>query len=181
MVRGLTTLLALSIAGIVYGQTDFNPFLTPAADPNANKETPPPVTTLDSFQFNGIMRMGGTVRISVFDAKENRNYWLSEGEMNDVGIEFRRLDEKNETVVISKGSEKKKLSLNKVKIEPLKLTGNATPATQPASTRMVSNRPQGPAKVESDEEARARIQRVAEEIRRRRAERRQKLENGGDK
>lgn len=181
MIKACSVVIAVLVVAQARSQEEpFNPFLTPSKTITAPVETPNVVTSLDGYQFNGIMKIDGKTRISVFDTNSNKNHWLTEGEMSTQGISFQRFDSNNKTVVITQGGVNKKLSLNKVKIESLKISQpvattplNATPQTNVA-------RAAGPAKVETDEEARARIQRVAEEIRRRRAERRKKLESRGN-
>ncbi|MDQ8187339.1 hypothetical protein [Pelagicoccus sp. SDUM812002] len=164
------------------GAADINPFATPAPQANADtvvENTAP--TSLDRFQFNGLMVMNGNVRISLFDSKENKSFWIRQGQLGEYGISFQRFDEESETVVIAQAGMQKKLSLNKMKIEPLKIAPPRTPPVVPPAVGNVT-RPTTSSSVETDEEARARIQRVAEEIRRRRAERRKQLEernNGG--
>lgn len=176
----VTSLAGAAVVGtqVASGQeADVNPFKTPSPEPSTGAvvvDAPP--TSLDQFQFNGLMVMDGKTRISLFDAKENKSFWIRQGQLGEYGLSFQRFDEDNETVVVAQGGITKKLSLNKVKIEPLKIStprvATATPPTPGSVTR-----PQSGGRVESDEEARARIQRVAEEIRRRRAERRKQLEN----
>lgn len=159
------------------GAAEINPFGAPARPANNGPivEDAAP-SSLDQFQFNGLMVMNGKVRISLFDSKQNKSFWVRQGQLGEYGVSFQRFDEENETVVIAQGGVTKKLSLNKVKIEPLKIAAPRATPSPPAVTGNVS-RPSPAANVESDEEARARIQRVAEEIRRRRAERRKQLEN----
>lgn len=159
---------------------EINPFSTPAAiaSSNTTAEIVAP-SSLDQFQFNGLMVMNGRVRISIFDAKEKKSFWIREGQLGEYGLSFQRFDEENETVVLAQGGITKKLSLNKVKIEPLRISTPRVAVPTPSSPSSV-NRTPSQGSVESDEEARARIQRVAEEIRRRRAERRVQLENRDD-
>lgn len=154
--------------------SDVSPFATPSIQVNNGPAVQPAApTSLDQFQFNGIMVMYGKVRISLFDSKENKSFWIHQGQLGEYGVSFQRFDEDNETVVIAQGGIQKKLALNKVKIEPLQISQNR-PAPMVTSAPV---RPQVNGNTESDEEARARIQRVAEEIRRRRAERRKQLED----
>ncbi len=177
-------IFALTLAGATLataqvsddGATDINPFKTPTPQSSNNSAIESTIpTSLDQFQFNGMMEWNGRMRVSVFDAKANKSYWLNEGELNELGLSFQRLDWENDTVVISQGGVQKKLALNKMKIEPLRIATPRTPAVMPPASGAVTRAaPAG--NVETDEEARARIQRVAEEIRRRRAERRKQLE-----
>lgn len=174
----LTVLVFLLMAQVGLSQ-NVNPFKMPSPEPASPPvEAPPASTSLDSFQFNGVMEIRGVTRISLYDTKENRNFWVNEDELGEFGISFRRYDDDSETVVIAQGGLTKKLALNKVSIEPLKITPNRqnnVEGVTATANAVVNNRPGG-ARVETDDEARARIQRVAEEIRRRRAERRQQLE-----
>lgn len=181
MIIGWALLAAtVATAQVADGEaTDINPFGTPAPQVNTGPvvENVAP-SSLDQFQFNGLMVMNGKVRISLFDAKDNKSFWIRQGQLGEYGISFQRFDEENETVVISQGGVTKKLSLNKVKIEPLKISAprNTIAMPSPPTPGSVTRATPGN-RVETDEEARERIQRVAEEIRRRRAERRQQLEN----
>lgn len=178
--RSILAFSLLSCTIALHGQgVPESPFETPSTNP-AVTEAPAVVTSLDAFQFSGIWKMGGEIRISVYDTKEQRGYWLKEGELGALGLSFQRFDPDNKTVVLVQGVVTKKLSLNKVKIEPLKIassapSNNSAPTTRPSPPPSVGN-----ARTETDEEARARIQKVAEEIRRRRAERRKQLENRGN-
>ncbi len=175
--------LSLLGATLVSGQVadgeaaDVNPFETPVRRSSAEPAVQPVApTTLDTFQFNGMTKWNGKARVSVYDTKENKSYWLDEGKLNELGLSFQRLDWENATVVLAQGGVNKKLSLNEVKIEPLKIsTPRASPSIPPAPNSV--SRVQPANNVETDAEAHARIQRVAEEIRRRRAERRKQLEN----
>lgn len=114
------------------------------------------------------------MRISVYDTKSQKNVWLTEGQTGELGLSFGRYDAKNDTVVLMQGGIMKKLSLNQIRIEELKISSQ-TPPPPPIAGPAVVGQPNNE-RVETDEEARARIQRVAEEIRRRRAERRKQLE-----
>ncbi|MDQ8202967.1 hypothetical protein QEH54_08075 [Pelagicoccus sp. SDUM812003] len=158
---------------------DFNPFETPKANSGGEPTPPPQSTTLDTYEFNGIISIDGVTRISVFDTKQKRNFWLEVGEQAENGVVLRRYDPQAETVVISIGGTNKQLAMKSAKITPLKIaspavaSGDQTVAPQvPADVRNGQNERVG----ESDEEVRERMKRVAEEIRRRRAERRARLQ-----
>lgn len=174
--RGVSVLiLAASLMGSVSAQDyDYSDVFRTPAPTQQEGPAEPVATTLDAFQFNGVMRFGGKVRISVYDTKSQKNVWLSEGQTGDLGLSFSRYDENNETVVLMQGGIMKKLSLNQVKIDELKIAPSNQPPPPPVPS-VVASQPANE-RVESDEEARKRIQRVAEEIRRRRAERRRQLE-----
>lgn len=165
------------VSAQVEDSEDVSPFRTPA--PKTSSGTVTPVaepTSLDNFQFNGFMLMDGKVRVSLHDAKENKSFWVREGQLGEYGVSFLRFDGESETVVIAQGGVQKKLELNKVKIDSLKVSTPRAAPSNPQNTPLPT-RANATGKAETDEEARARIQRVAEEIRRRRAERRKQLEN----
>lgn len=178
MFRNTLLILSLWGAALTFGQDAEvvrNPFKTPTVVSTGPVNPVEAVTTLDPFEFNGFMWWDGKLRISVFDTKANKSYWLDDGVTNELGLSFQRFDKSNESVVLAQGGITKRLSLNKVKIEALKMpVVTAAPSTAPMVS--AADRPPTPSNVESDEEARARIQKVSDEIRRRRAERRQQLE-----
>lgn len=151
-----------------------NPFGLPKAptQPVLQEQAP---TDLDSFEFNGIMTLGETTRVSVWDAKEQKNYWLIVGQAGEQGLSLQRYDEGSETIVIARNGVTKQLGLKKVEIAELKLS--AAPSS-PAASSSAPRPAQPPAQIaaETDEQVRERMQKVAEEIRRRRAERRKQLE-----
>lgn len=160
------------------GPQEVNPFSTPSSVGPSSVAQIPVATSLDGFEFNGIMEMRGKLRISIYDTRESRNYWITEGQLAPNGVSFQRFDDESKTVVIVQGGVSKKLALNEVKIESLRPVA-INPGPGPATTSQAavgSARPQPNA--ETDEQARIRIQRVAEEIRMRRAERRKQLEQG---
>lgn len=163
--------------GQVENPDDVSPFRTPVARPDLGTVDPVVApTSLDNFQFNGFMIMDGKVRVSLHDVKENKSFWVREGQLGEYGLSFLRFDGVNESVVIAQGGIQKKLELTKVQIDSLKVSNPRANPSNPENTPLATRaRPAG--NVETDEEARARIQRVAEEIRRRRAERRRQLEN----
>ncbi len=148
-----------------------SPFQSPRAAPVA----PPPnevVSPLDSFEFNGLIKMDGELRISVFDTNEGKNYWIVDGERHESGLELRHYDADDEIAVIARGTMTKKLTLKKAQIDAIRVVQNNAPAPSPAAA--VSS--VAGATAETDEQVRRRMQTVAEEIRRRRAERRQRIQ-----
>jgi len=173
-----TTVLFILLVSTAFGQDSPSPFQSPDRTPPVAAQPPPASTTLDGFEFNGVMEIDGELRISLFDTKVSRNIWVRDGEVGEFGVTFRGYDKRNETVVIVQGGVSKKLALNKVKIETLRIPSqrNLSVDAATATANATVNESQNRGQIESEEESRARIQRVAEEIRRRRAERRQKLE-----
>lgn len=164
-----------AVLGLAQEET-LSPFETPRNDPQPQAEQISQPSPLDTFEFNGIMRIGGELRISVYDTKENRNYWLTQNAKNAAGLEWMRYDEKRRTVLIARGGMTKELTLKKVQIEPLKIASSESEPPPPPNPTVTTGNNQPAVAQESDEEIRKRMQRVAEEIRRRRAERRARIE-----
>lgn len=157
-----------------------DPFKTPAPEVRVDTPPPPASTTLDAYQFNGMMKFGGVVSISLFDTKQRKAFWVTEDEVGKFGIHFSGYNSKANSVVIKQGGLTKKLVLTKAKIETLKIASsrgsNAVADPTAAVTGVASQGNNAGGRVETDDEAKERIRRVAEEIRRRRAERRKKLQ-----
>ncbi len=118
------TFLVLFVAnlGFAQGNEALSPFSSRKSSPAvASNSGPPAPSPLDTFEFNGMMKMGGVVSVSVYDTKTNRNYWLKEGESLEGGLKLARYDAANNVAVLSKGGVSKRLSLKKAQIEPLKI------------------------------------------------------------
>lgn len=177
----ISVLAALLCAGAAFAQDYSNvksPFEAPTrAEPSAPTVAPP--NALDTFEFNGFTKLDGKVRVSVFDTKTRRNYWLEERGAALDGLVLKRFDPSAKTVNIGLGSVSKTLQLKSASILSLKIPP-ASPlpaavgdpaAMENAAANAVATRGQ-----ESDEEVRERMRRMAEEIRRRRALRRQMIE-----
>lgn len=172
-------LVILSIVGLFasvhcLGQDVQSPFGMPKQTQSGPVAPPPQaVSPLDTLEFNGIMRMGGVLSASVYDTKTQRNYWLVEGVATKEGLRLVRYKADNNVVVVSRGGVSKSIVLKKSKIEPLKIASNTPVRPSPALPAASVNRSE--AVPESDQEVRDRMQKVAEEIRRRRAERRARI------
>ena len=147
---------------------------------------PPPAaaapTILDSYEFNGFMKIGGEVKVSITDTKARKSYWLElEGPAVN-GVRLQQFLRKGESIIIASGGSIKQLDLKKAKIEPLRVAADQPPAQGGVSPMTAGMGPMPSVTasnvqpVETDEEVRIRMQKVAEEIRRRRAERRQMIE-----
>ncbi len=174
--------VALSLGGAAVAQDEPR---SPFAPPSANEPAPPPpkttpATALDNIEFRGVIEIGGTAWVSVYDPKTKKSYRLTKDELGEDGFSLVKYDAGDkpgeETIVIRQNGLTKQLSLKDADIITLKEAPRQVPqrAAQnvapnpPAPTRTP---PAGNPNMEaaSDEEVRERMQRVAEEIRRRRA------------
>ena len=129
-------------------------------------------TPLDTFEFNGFIKVAGEIRASVFDKTTSKNVWLTLNERHDSGLMLQRFNEGDETIVITRSGVRKELKLKTPEIAPLKVAQSPAVVATSNLTTPISESPNA----ESDEEVRERMRRVAEEIRRRRAERRALIE-----
>lgn len=136
-----------------------------------------PVSSLDRFEFRGVMRIGDATFIALLDTSNQRSISLVEGEVVDglVATDYRPEDG---SIQLESGGQTKRVKLREAKIVAM-ATPPPQPPPQPNVQPGMPGQPGGPAVAGapiSDEEARVRMQRVAEEIRRRREMRRQMLE-----
>ncbi len=158
-----------------------------------NEPAPAPKTTpaspLDAIEFRGVIEIGDIAWISLYDPKTKKSYRLSKNEDGEDGFSLVKYDPGSkrgeETIVVRQGGLTKQLSLKDADIITLKGDPRPTPVrpTQPEPQEPGPTRPQ-PAnpniEAASDEEVRERMQRVAEEIRRRRSLRRDVIEDGSN-
>jgi len=134
---------------------------------------------LDAMEFNGVVEIGGVAWLSLYDPQAKKSYWLSKEEAAEDGITLEAYDKGSqpgeETIMVRQGSITRRLSLKDADIISLKEAPRPAVqrATQRAAPRGQSQTPQRvqqskAMEAASDEEVRERMQRVAEEIRRRR-------------
>jgi hypothetical protein len=148
-------------------------------------DAPPPAaaptnSALDRIEFRGVMKAGDDTLVVLFDTTKSRSTVLKLDETVD-GLKVTDYQSENDRVRVESGSEAKWVELREAKviaaaIPPPQQTANA--GQQPGRPTVAANgQPAntGMAQV-SDDEVRKRMQRVAEEIRRRRALRRQALQ-----
>jgi len=170
----------LAVVSSAWSQKDVtprSPFMRPTPPPTS--ESPAVATPLDNLEFNGLVEIGGVISVSLRDKQTNANYWLSESEAAEDGLQIVRIDrgaeEGLESIVVRRGAATKEL-----KMRDFNIITAAAPA-KPAVTANTTDKAKRPAAVRannstiqsaSDDEVRERMKRVAEEIRRRRAMRR---------
>ena len=169
------------LSATALGQEQKSPFMRPsqAAPVVAPQKTA--ATPLDSMEFNGVVEIGGVTWLSLYDPKSKKSYWLNKDEAAEDGITLDRYDAGKqpgeESIVVRQGGMTRRLTLKDADIITLKeaprtSAQRATQTAAPARTGPPRAQPrQQPQNIEaaSDEEVRERMQRVAEEIRRRRA------------
>lgn len=174
---------SLLLGGFVLAQEDEpqSPFAPPTVKKPVVAPKTTPVTPLDSIEFRGVIEIGGTAWVSVYDPKTKKSYRLTKDELGEDGFSLVKYDTGDgpgeETIVIRQGGLTKQLSLKDADIITLKEAPRQTPqraseSVQPTPSAPIRTPPaNGNPNMEaaSDEEVRERMQRVAEEIRRRRA------------
>ncbi len=191
MKRAIFTALALCVLlvpGWAQGDDRESPFVRKS---DAKPPAPPakiPASPLDNIEFRGVTVIGGVAWFSLWDPKNKKSYRVSEGVDGEDGFSLVSYDPGNkpgeETIVVRNSGLSKKLSLKDADIIALAAPRPvAQPATQQSAPRAPGPpRPAQPAnpsiQAASDEEVRERMQRVAEEIRRRRSLRRDIIEDG---
>ncbi|OUW17275.1 MAG: hypothetical protein CBD18_04965 [Opitutales bacterium TMED158] len=171
----------LSIVPMVWGQDQKSPFVRPSQSAPVAAPQKVAATPLDGMEFNGVVEIGKTTWLSLYDPKTKKSYWLSKDEAAEDGITLERYDAGKqpgeESIVVRQGSMTRRLNLKNADIITLKEAPRPAPqraaqATAPARSAPPRAQPrQQPQNIQaaSDEEVRERMQRVAEEIRRRRA------------
>jgi len=175
-------LVFLSWGGLALAQDEpRSPFAPPGTKkPVVEAPKTTPVSPLDSIEFRGVIEIGGTAWVSVYDPKTKKSYRLTKDELGEDGFSLVKYDTGDkpgeEKIVIRQNGLTKELSLKDADIITLKETPRQVP--QRAAQTVQPNPPaptRNPARTNpnmeaaSDEEVRERMQRVAEEIRRRRA------------
>ncbi|BET65384.1 hypothetical protein ASA1KI_03020 [Opitutales bacterium ASA1] len=186
-------LLAVAVCGLGIGadrvsaQNGGSPFLPPGF--GAAPAPPPAASPLDTIELRAVLTLDGKTHVTLFDTNGNKSFTAVVGEsVNNIHVADYDYSGGDDAVTLRSGAATRRVTLKKAKIVALAtpppnavpLPAGATPpppgqpaanAVQPA-TGAPSAMPQM-----SDEEVRRRMQNVAEEIRRRRALRREQMEN----
>ncbi|HCR31666.1 MAG TPA: hypothetical protein DIV79_16810 [Opitutae bacterium] len=164
-----------------------SPFVPPSqkVEPKAQPKTTP-ATPLDSVEFRGVTEIGGIAWVSLYDTKSKKSYRLSQEVDWEDGFQLVRYDRGSkpgeETIVVRQNGLTRNLSLKDADIialaePPLRAPQRATERAAPRTATPVRQPANPNMEAASDEEVRERMQRVAEEIRRRRALRRDIIED----
>jgi hypothetical protein len=177
----------------VFGQeTQENPFLPEGYEvPNKPAEPPKP-SPVAQFELRSIMVLNGVHTFSLYDTKTKKGFWIDLNETVE-GVSISDYNESDESINVRSGGYSRRLKLKEAQIVALKVAPPPrTPTSSSTAPDLNSVPPNPPNMIPgpppsappsgvpsraainnlSDEEVRARMQRVAEEIRRRRAMRR---------
>lgn len=152
------------------------------ADFNVRPPDPPPPPAqnpLENYELRGIMYLNGEYIFSVYDPQNRQGRWLSESQMED-GLEVSEYDLQRNQIVLRRGSHTKRLELKEATIATLEVRQQPATGGGPQRPGQPQRERASDAEDLSDEEVRERMQRIAEEIRRRRAIRRSIIEEGSE-
>ena len=186
--------MGLAVAGLANGlcaQEHQSPFARPTAKAPVEQPKTTPASPLDAMEFNGITEIGGVAWLSLYDPKTKKSYWLTKEQAAEDGISLDSYDPGSqpgeESIVVRQGNLTRRLTLKDADIITLKeapkpAVQRASQTAAPARAQAPQRRPQNQQNIQaaSDEEVRERMQRVAEEIRRRRALRNDIIDNGSN-
>lgn len=180
-VFGILVILMMFLGGLgsAFAREAKSPFVRPSQVTTAPVKKTTTASPLDAMEFNGVVEIGGVAWLSLYDPQAKKSYWLSKEEAAEDGITLEAYDKGSqpgeETIMVRQGSITRRLSLKDADIISLKEAPRPAVqrATQRAAPRGQSQTPQRvqqskAMEAASDEEVRERMQRVAEEIRRRR-------------
>ena len=132
---------------------------------------------LDKYEFRGVMTIGTDTFVTLVDTSNSKSMTVALGETME-GVRASDFRADDGSVKLEASGQAKRLKLREAKIVALAVPPPAPPPPAPGvpPVQVAGNGPPMPGATMSDEEARTRMQRVAEEIRRRREMRRQMLE-----
>lgn len=175
----LITVALLSAVSLTAADAPKNPFAVkgPVAAPAAAPPSP-----LDRMEFRGILTVAGQTLITLVDTSNNKPYVIPiDDTVEGLSVSDYRIQD--DSVVLNASGQTKRLQLRESKIVTAAVAP-ARPSPQPNVPGSVPQQRPGTAVAQpagqiqqiSDEEVRQRMERVAEEIRRRRAMRRQMME-----
>jgi hypothetical protein len=142
-------------------------------------EAPVANSSLDRIEFRGVMATGSETLVVLFDRTSSRSTVLKLNELVD-NLKVTEYQPENERVRVESGADWKWIELLQAKVVAAALPPPkpvAPGGPQPPVPQANGAPPAGGMAQVSDEEVRDRMQRVAEEIRRRRALRRQALQD----
>ncbi|RME67344.1 MAG: hypothetical protein D6781_13435 [Verrucomicrobia bacterium] len=181
-VLAVVCLLSAAAVGPLRAAEGRSPFLPPGFG-EKKEEAPAAPSALDKIEFRGVLAIGDTTLITLFDASTSKSYTVELGKtVNNITVTDYQMTDKTDTVVISQGGQSRRIELRKPKIVALAPQANPS-GGKPAAAATAAQPARNNAAVQrmSDQEVRLRMQRVAEEIRRRRAMRRQALQQSQQK
>jgi hypothetical protein len=187
-------LLAVAAFGLGLGvdrvsaQNGGSPFLPPGF--GAAPPPPPAASPLDTIELRAVLTLDGKTHVTLFDTNGNKSFTAVVGEsVNNIHIAEYDFSGGDDAVTLRSGAATRRVTLKKAKIVAMAtppptatpLPAGAPPPPTPGQPagNVVQPPPGAPSAMPqmSDEEVRRRMQNVAEEIRRRRALRREQMEN----
>lgn len=192
---------AMLVSGLsTFGQDEpeKSPFLPDGYQAKNTRPTgPPEPSPVARYELRSIMVLGGVHTFSLFDTKTSKGFWINLDETFE-GVSVSDYKKSDESVLIRSGGQSRRLKLKEAQIVALKVTPPKPQTSTRASPQTRRKAPTGPpstipgpppsgvpsrAAIDnlSDEEVRSRMQKVAEEIRRRRAMRRTMAEEAAKK
>lgn len=119
-----------------------SPFLPPRFGQEAPKSPSPPPPSQGpisrELELRGIIQIGGIFQFSLFSKKENKAYWIKEGEtVSEISVQD--FEDANGTVVVSKNGRSEQLTLVSSTDNPIPVAISVAPTNQPKATP--TNRP----------------------------------------
>jgi len=169
----LVLVLALATAGSVAGQED-NPFARPVP---AGAAPAPAASPLDTLELRGVMTLGDTTIITLFDTASSKSTVVQLGGTAN-GLTVSDFQSSDDSVLVQSAGRERRVKIRKAQIITM-VAPPPVPVPQPGTPQVAGGQPPptpSPAGAVGDEEVRQRMQRVAEEIRRRREMRREIME-----
>jgi len=131
---------------------------------------------IDRFEFRGVMTLGLETFVTLVDTASSKSLTLTLGEQLE-GVRATDFRPDDGSVQVESGGQSRRLKLREAKIIAMAVPPPAPPPVPGAPAMAGQPNPAVAGAPISDEDARARMQRVADEIRRRREMRRQMLQN----
>ena len=178
-----------------------NPFEPPGYKSRSKPVEPPKPSPVAQYELRSIMVLNGVHTFSLYDTKTKKGFWIDLNETVE-GVAISDYDKSDESVNVRSGGYSRRLKLKEAQIVALKVTPPPRTQSSSGSRSLPRNVPSSPPNMVpgpppstppsevpsraainnlSDQEVRARMQRVAEEIRRRRAMRRTMAEGATKK
>jgi hypothetical protein len=184
----LGAMLASGLSTFGQDAPEKSPFLPEGYQVQAKPAGPPEPSPVARYELRSIMVLGGVHTFSLFDTTTSKGFWINLDETVE-GVSISDYKKSDESVLVRSAGHERRLKLKEAQIVALLVTPPKPQTSAPESPQARRQVPSGPpttipgpppdgvpsrAAINnlSDEEVRSRMQKVAEEIRRRRAMRR---------
>lgn len=173
-VRALALVCALGFAASAQAEDD-NPFARPGASAGPAPSAPSP---LDTLELRGVLTLGETTVITLFDTSSSRSTVATLGATVN-GITVSDYQAGDDSVLVQSGGRERRVKIKKAQIVTM-VAPPPPPTPAPQGGPQVAGMPPPPPGPNNgamdDQEVRNRMERVAQEIRRRREMRREMME-----